>query len=550
MKRKTKIVLGLGVLAALCVTAGACGRGETLIEKKRKEGYVIDVTYHANGGNFLQTDGVTVVDMFRPTDYTADAEGVVHIKLREPDDSSRPTGSTVTTMSVTRQDHFFAGWYQERTALTNENGAVVDEEGNELIYVDYEDCYYNAEEYKTLVNGKLPDGKDIEEVTPAYEYDKYWDFANDTVDYSKELYAESNGVCSITLYAGWVPYYEFHYFYQDGGEWKQLDDVTSFDYKTTNNNPAKADKDTIWTPDWSDGAMLHTRKYMDGSTFTFPKVPDTTFKAAYTDEACTQRIEGSFEHPGTLDVEHGSAVNRIQNIYLELDEGEQYRITKPEQLIDNANPKGYYTIYADLDFGAEANGGAALEWPGVFSQGAFTGRLVSDNGTVRKLKNISGAQASGAIGGGVFGSVAKGAVIEDIAFEDITFDLKTGSRELYSRYGLFAGRVEDGATVENVSVSGGTFKIGKISLGEDYRLSLLCDDERSATAPVITQTGKVALIIYGERGIKDLDETGQEIYAYYYSVKTDTVKVENGVIKIDVISEEEMRDEAYVPIEY
>lgn len=80
---------------------------------------------------------------------------------------------------------FFAGWYQERELVKNENGNAVDKDGNELEERDGSYYYPNSE-----TKGE-----------PAYTYSDYWDFEKDTIDYSEE-----DGEVDITLYAGWVPY--------------------------------------------------------------------------------------------------------------------------------------------------------------------------------------------------------------------------------------------------------------------------------------------------------------------------------------------------------
>ena len=91
MKRKFKFILTLCCLMLACLTVVACDN-DTKYDKMQKEGYKISVTYDANGGSFLNRPGVTLVDMFKPTDYVADANGEIHIKLVEPTDKSRWDG--------------------------------------------------------------------------------------------------------------------------------------------------------------------------------------------------------------------------------------------------------------------------------------------------------------------------------------------------------------------------------------------------------------------------------------------------------------------------
>ena len=104
-KRNTifKIIFSLFVVSLLL----GCKEDNKFIQK-RKEGYSISVRYEANGGTYLDRDGITIVDMFNPNDYQKDDSGVIHIKLIEPTDPSRPSGGsegiyiTVLTESLDR----------------------------------------------------------------------------------------------------------------------------------------------------------------------------------------------------------------------------------------------------------------------------------------------------------------------------------------------------------------------------------------------------------------------------------------------------------------
>ena len=243
MKKKLTCALFLGALMFACLGAGC--RDLSKVEENQKNGYTISVSYDANGGSFLNRPGITVMDMVNPDKYEADAQGVKHIKLIEPTDPSRPTSGS-DSITLTLQDHFFAGWYQNREVKTVD-GKPIDEAGKELKQL--EDGSYV---YADTVNDEKP-----KVATPAYNYSGYWDFEKDTINYK-----EGESV-DMTLYAGWVPYYEFHYHYQEQGEWKQLNTVTSFDYKVTNANENQADKDTIYLPRWEDGAMNYKAAYAD-----------------------------------------------------------------------------------------------------------------------------------------------------------------------------------------------------------------------------------------------------------------------------------------------
>ena len=172
---------------------------------------------------------------------------------------------------MTLSEHFFVGWYQERTLVRNEKGEVVDKDGIVLEETKDGKFVYPSE-----------NKEDVVPATPAYEYSGYWDFKEDKVTYKL-----GEKTLKMTLYAGWVPYYEFDYYTKLEGEtsFKATPTATtSFDYKTTNlENSTTADHDTIWMPNWQDGAMKHEHTYANKSTYSFPK---TTGRATFPTVRC------------------------------------------------------------------------------------------------------------------------------------------------------------------------------------------------------------------------------------------------------------------------
>ena len=508
MKKKLKLTLLLGGVALACVGAGCSDL--TLVEENKEAGYAISVTYDANGGSFLNRPGITVMDMFNPSNYDKDANGVAHIKLTEPTDKSRPTSGS-DSITLTLQDHFFAGWYQNREVKTVD-GKPVDEAGKELKKL----------EDGTYVYADTADDEKPTAATPAYNYSGYWDFEKDTIDYTGET-------IEMTLYAGWVPYYEFHYYQNVNGTWTKLSETTSFDYKTTNSVEAYADKDTIYLPKWENGAMNYKSLYKDNTEFVFPSIEDTTFEKAYLDAACTQEIIDSLEHKGTLNPdsgENGALVveNRVQNVYLSVSEGVQYRIETPEQLITHANTKGYYEFARDMDF-------KGLSWPMTFAVGEFEGKMYGKDGKAVTLSNISVEYSADGAYGGLFGKVSKKASMKDISFTNVTLNLVKTGKTSDAAYGLFAGEVEDGATL-SVTVSG-LMKIGMITYGSDLSFHLIANGNKTGIT-----AGNIGLEIYGEAFQGKYD----------YTVNPDTVTVaEDGTISLSFYPSSALRDlEKYI----
>ena len=248
--------------------------------------------------------------------------------------------------------------------------------------------------------------------------------------------------------------------------------------------------------------MDYTHKTDNNYTYTFPKLDDTTFLEAYADKECTQKIEGVFEHQGTLDYETCTATGRVQNIYVKLAQGERFRITTAEQFAEHATTNGYFEIMNDLDFYA-GDQDKQVDWPTILRVGTFTGKIFGTDGNAVVFKNIVATHSSDeATTGGLFGAIAKSAEIKNVAFEKVTFDLAyTGQRLRNTTFGLFAGFIEEDAGVENVTV-GGTFKIGGITLGEGWSINLYANGDVSGLTK-----GAVALQVYGQ-------ELGDEGYLY------------------------------------
>ena len=290
-----------------------------------------------------------------------------------------------------------------------------------------------------------------------------------------------------------MPYFEFNYYYEENGEWV-LYDTTDFDYKTTNAEGSSSfDRDTVWLPQWDDGAMNYGHSYADNSMFEFPARDGYTFDAAYADAERGQQITDSFEHQGYVDYETGTAVNRVQNIYVDFLEGTRYRIETAEQLAAHGDADGWYEILADLDFGADTD--SPVTWPAALSSNVFTGRFYSSEGNAFTVSNVFVTHySSAAQQGGLFGAVGAGAVVEDVSFENITFDVSYVAQRLHDlMFGVFAGNIEEEAQVSGVTLSGATMRIGAITPDTGYSFNLVANGDRTG----LTVTDSVKLEVYG-----------------------------------------------------
>lgn len=554
MKKKICTILSLSCIAAACIFAAGCAE-KSAVDKLREAGCKVFVTYNANGGKFIGTEKVYLLDGINPDDscWTKSDDGKTHIKLTDPTNKLRPTGTT-DKMTLTKTEYSLAGWYRNRELLKDEKGNALDEAGNVLTQKD--EMYFlkltnedGSERKVTVCDGQYfyegevsageaidgaiikdnaakkyiyaiskTEAKIAEMVTPAYSYSGYWDFATDEIEY-----AESAGEVSLTLYAGWVPYYQYYYYAKnDSGEWEKYG-TTYFDYVlSSSGNEKYADQGEMYLPNWQggNGAMNYSsHTYNDDSTKEFPSIAGKTFKAAYADKECMQQYTDKITHNGTLDPATALPKDRIQNVYVEFYNEEMFKIETAEQLAANAIANGSYEILNDLDF-------EKTTWPAVFTTGAFTGKMFSatDKKSVT-LKNVKAQYAGTTANGGLFGLIAAGAQLKNLRFENVTMDFASVTcSETDTGYGLFSGDINGAAQIENITVSGAKLRLGIIQLQSGYKINLLAGGNASG----ITQEGETALEVYGEAAI--------DCSYYYFEPETIEIDVAKKEIKLTFLS--------------
>lgn len=500
--KRFKLALGLFIILVICAV-GFTACNTTEIDKQRENGKIITVTYDSNGGKMLQRDGVSLIDMINPDDYTADSEGNISIKLLDPTDERRTHGNMLEKVSVTKTGYFLAGWYQTRTVKVNADNEPIDDNGRVL--KENSDGTFN---YKEPVNKE----EESANVTPAYNYDDLWDFNEDVLTYKK-----GSGKKDITLYAGWVMNFRFE-FYTVTEEVTTLAETYSFNYLDVEAAPDKG-IDKIALPSYTDGngkrtaAMNYSLK--NGSSTTFPSIQGKTFEAAYSDEACTEMITSeTVTHGGSMDYEKGAGINPVKKIYAKYSEGEVYKIKTAKELASNAKAYGWYEIDADeLDFTEVVDGSTVqTAWPAAFSSGSFTGRIYPKNSSSTvTIKNVVAVQNTQSANGGLFGELSATAQIKNVTFENITYDMAAGTaRSGYGKFGAFAGNIEEGAELTNVTITGLKLRIGMINYNAaKYDVNLIANGDVSKLN-VTGGISSVKLEVYG----KKVGSGG-----YYFTVK-------------------------------
>ena len=406
----TKIKLTALFAAALCLllVLSGCSQWELPYEGLNSEGYTVSVRFDPCGGAFANTENVQVVDVFRLADAKKDASGNYQLKLITPDDSRRGDRA----FSISKNGCFFAGWYRECSPRTDASGNPLDTYGR-----------------PTSESG----------LEQGYTYSGLWNFESDTLSVPEGNYSSEEPL--MTLYAAWIPYFNFEFYVQN--------ESGSFDLYES--------KQLIELdiPAWD----LSTGKLDMNS---FPEIDGKTFEGAYLDEAMTKPVTEKLT--GDIDYEHGVSATEKICVYTKFAEGEWYRISTAEQFVKNSKLGGCYYIEADLDF-------TGLNWSAALAGGAFTGKI---EGNGHKFSNITFIQADNSkTNGGLFGSLASGASIRGVSFENIKYTLGAGSRMQAPHFGLLCGQLSADAALDSVSVSGSEFIISGDIYPQEYTLGAL-----------------------------------------------------------------------------
>lgn len=382
-KRIIKLITAAVMLAAVIALMASCGSGNRY-KKLDKDGYTVSVTFDPSGGTVKGTQS-TITDVFSLDDYSVGSDGKISIPLLSPDDPKRDPNNP---LSVTKIDHFLAGWYTERTPI----------------------------------NANDP--------SKGYTYSGKWDFEKDTLsldpdgDYTS---AESQ----LTLYAAWIPYYNFEiYSVDDSGKTKLLSEQKAIN---------------LTVPSWSENSPTIEMG-------NFPKRDGYTLEAVYLDKNCETLVESS-SVSGQYNEKTGVQTVSTVKLYTKWIKGEHYRIYNVKDLRKYAKADASYEIMADLDF-------EGTSWPAALKGAKFTGTI---NGNGHTFKNISISTTSSDKSNGLFEELRAGAVIKDVVFENLTHTINVGRVAQDATFGLLAGYVAEGATFENVTVS------GKLIIGDDCK---------------------------------------------------------------------------------
>ena len=380
------------------------------------EGYTVSIKYDANGGYFTTNTSV-IVDTYNLSSLPSGSNGEKLVTLVSPDNSIRGKENAFLPQNT---GYFLAGWYTNRTAVTDTAGNELDADGN-----------IAAESGKPV----------------AYNYSGRWDFAKDKLSVDPAD-AESSATPVLTLYAAWAPRFTYEFYDIDTGNL-----IKSFEF-----DPVYVNKVTV--PEWN-----VTTGQLD--MHEFPKVNDKTFNAVYLDPNGTNPVaEGAdILHTGVINYDNATTSGNTMKLYVDLLDGNWYNIYTVEHFVKYASPTGNYNIMADLDFTGKG-------WKNTLTYGNFTGTI---NGNGHTFSNITVNQNDAKKGNaGLFGTIAATASINDLKIENVTFNIESGSLSNTASFGLLCGALADGATLAGVQISGKIVVTPTPLITETTTLGLLC----------------------------------------------------------------------------
>lgn len=274
-------------------------------------------------------------------------------------------------------------------------------------------CYYPKSESGTYLAdpSKPPFGIELAKANYFLEgwykdpdYNEKWDFGKDK--------ASEN----ITLYAHWLEMFRFIFLYKEDGEWKPADYVL---YVGQN------------------GLFRDTHK-------SRVKREGYTLFGVYSDEECTAAWDhDNHRHKGYM---NGSEqVDPIEYVYTTWIEGDFTFMQTVKDAAYIASGNNMYLL-KDIDF-------AGADWDNY--KVSYGGIIEGNDHTIRNItlkfpEDLFGYKNAYV---GLFGRLTKDAVLRNITFENIVIEVDDDD-STKRVLGLLAGMIENGATFENVKITG------------------------------------------------------------------------------------------------
>ena len=250
--RKIKTIVIYVLLVAICIAGVAyvmtkCSKDTSPYKEYGNEGFKVSIKYDANGGIFTTNTSV-LVDTYNLDTLPSTEDGSKIITLLDPNSSLRGNQAYLAA----KVGYHLAGWYTERTEVTDENGNVI-----------------------------------------GYTYSGKWDFENSKYAVSPDAnYNPAKPI--LTLYAAWVPSFTCE-FYSVGAN----GELTLIETKEI----SPLDGSTITLPTYSeeDGAF---------------EIDGVFYDLYYNESCTGEKISGiSVSHKGFFNPASATVENPIMKIY-------------------------------------------------------------------------------------------------------------------------------------------------------------------------------------------------------------------------------------------
>jgi hypothetical protein len=260
--------------------------------------------------------------------------------------------------------------------------------------------------------------------------------------------------------------------YDESGNIKLGDDVNFATYKATSDVTICA----VW---WEDFTMnLHYGTNFSNvktvrvsrteaglpNQITEASVKQTnyTFLGYYLDKEKTTSVT----FPTTLDF---SEENSVIDVWGDSLDG-IYQVIRSEEDMQSFSFIDGTKLYllADIDMQKIYDNGKSFSFPSTFS-----GEFIGNGHTISNLKLTQSASSTSDKYFGIFKALNSGAIVKDVTFKNVTYTAQLSNR-LASEYcaGIFAGIIRDNATVQNVSVEGGTFTYTIVSGYDEDKVTI------------------------------------------------------------------------------
>ena len=244
-------------------------------------------------------------------------------------------------------------------------------------------------------------------------------YSNNKWDFSKDTVTEN-----ITLYALWWDNFTVNVHCDDG----EADRVVEY---PISRNTETGESDLVYAQYFSATSLGMSNR---------------TIVGYYADAACSEDKELEFPcHLDFVDEEGG----RVIDIYVKSIVGNWTVIGNADALKKGfANNANVY-LKKDIDMAGESVNFPSEGYVGLFNG---NGKKISNFTVVKTVAN----GIKGTCNLGLFDSVGIGAEIKDVTFENVSVNVTLSANSSVTAYniGLFAGKIDSGATVRNVVISG------------------------------------------------------------------------------------------------